>query len=49
MAEVSKDALDRRAGKDRRSDDRRKGGDASQIPPEGDRRKGDRRQKERRR
>jgi hypothetical protein len=48
MAEVSKDALDRRAGGDRRSDARRRGDEASQMPPEGDRRKGDRRQKDRR-
>ena len=43
MAEVGKESHDRRTGEDRRSDDGRKGGDAGRIPPEGDRRKGDRR------
>ena len=48
MAEVGKESHDRRTGGDPRNDDRRKGGDASQIPPVGDRRKGDRRQGDRR-
>lgn len=48
MAKVGNEAPDRRTGEDRRSDDRRKSGDASQIPPTGDRRIGDRRKIDRR-
>lgn len=48
MAEVGKDAHDRRAGGDRRNDDRRKVEDPNQIPLEGDRRKGERRRGDRR-
>lgn len=48
MAEVGKEAPDRRNGEDRRSDDRRKDGDVRHIPPEGDRRKENRRKDQRR-
>ena len=48
MAKPGKEAHDRRTGEDRRTDDRRTGGDASHIPPEGDRRKADRRHGDRR-
>lgn len=48
MAKAGDEAHDRRMAEDRRSGDRRKDGDASQIPPDGDRRKKDRREGQRR-
>lgn len=48
MAEGGNEEDDRRRGKNRRSGDRRRDGDASQIPLEGDGRKKDRREAERR-
>lgn len=48
MIEHGNDENDRRVGEDRRTADRRRDGDGSKIPPQGERRRSDRRMTDRR-